>query len=187
MLLKGWDVPQLPLAILDFYGVKNFTDNFWKDKWEKLGDDWKNVDPVFQPLFKEKDVIVGGMSLEGQAGSAPVVDPRQRLVRKLIGDGALLRTVVPDGNLKAVDPLLNLHSKWPPTGIIHGDSDFMVPSTLSRNLETGLKEVGVETAFLGVEGEGHTFVGSMVKGSKTWDTQRKGFDFLERVLERSYG
>lgn len=62
----------------------------------------------------------------------------------------------------------------------------MVPMHLSRELEKRLREEGVECEFIEVEGEGHTFCGKMEKGSRTWETQRRGFDFLESVVERSY-
>jgi len=69
---------------------------------------------------------------------------------------------------------------------VHGNADIMVPMRLSHNLEEKLREQGIETRFFEVEGEPHTFVGKMVKGSRTWKTQRKGFDFLQEVLDRSY-
>jgi acetyl esterase/lipase len=57
---------------------------------------------------------------------------------------------------------------------------------LSKAFEGALQAAGVEVEFFEVAGEGHTFCGKMQKESKTWETQRLGFDFLERVLQRSY-
>ena len=85
-----------------------------------------------------------------------------------------------------IDPILNVTESWPPTAFVHGTADIMIPMYISRHLEARLKDKGIETEFFEVEGEPHTFVGKMVKGSQTWHTQRKGFDFLENVLERSY-
>jgi dipeptidyl aminopeptidase/acylaminoacyl peptidase len=88
--------------------------------------------------------------------------------------------------LEKIDPLLNVSKSWPPVCIVHGTEDTMIPMSLSQDLEKRLKEEGVEVEFIEVEGEGHTFAGKMEKGSKTWDTQRKGFDWLKKMLDTCY-
>ena len=67
-----------------------------------------------------------------------------------------------------------------------GNADFMVPIHLSRKMHAELQKAGVKTTFIEVDGEPHTFVGKMQKGSKTWHTQRKGFDWLEQIVDSSY-
>ena len=69
---------------------------------------------------------------------------------------------------------------------MHGNADFMIPIAMSRHLEALLKQQNIPTELFEVEGEPHTFLGKMQKGSRTWETQRRGFDFLERVLRSSY-
>lgn len=82
--------------------------------------------------------------------------------------------------------MLNVTTSWPPVAIVHGTADQMIPMRLSKAFAKVLSEQGVETEFFEVEGEPHTFCGKMVKGSATWDSQRRGFDWLEGVLERSH-
>lgn len=66
-------------------------------------------------------------------------------------------------------------------------ADSEIPVSVSRMMETRLKEAGVEVEFIEVEDEPHSFARMMKKGSKTWDRQREGFDWLQRIVERSRG
>lgn len=143
----------------------------------------------FDHLWEEKEVVKGGASLEGHAGQPGRPDfsnARQHFVIKLIAEGKMMRTVHPDEDWQAVDPVLNLHEAFPPTCIVHGKEDFMMPPYLSREMYERMRERGLRVEYIEVEGEGHTFAGQLVKGSKSWETQRRGFDFLEPVLNESY-
>lgn len=151
----------------------------------------KPASSFFEPLFAEKNTFTGGIALEGQAGPGQgpdLTDPRQAYVLYSIGEGQMLQSIWPQTphGFAFIDPYLNITSAWPPTAIVHGNKDFMIPIDISRNFEIRLREFKVETDFFEVEGEAHTFVGKMEKGSPTWYTQRQGFDFLEGVLDRSY-
>lgn len=138
----------------------------------------------------ESTIFVGGVSLEGQADSSSPSNPKSRLGFALhqISTGNVIKTIWPQApqHLQAIDPMLNVSSEFPPTAIVHGTADDMIPMHLSKAFEQVLIDHHVETEFFEVEGEKHTFCGQMEKGSKTWDTQRKGFDFLERILKQSY-
>lgn len=73
---------------------------------------------------------------------------------------------------------------FPPTYIVHGQADTMVPIDLSRDFLVTLKEAGVKCGMTEVPDEEHTFAAMMEVGSKTWWLQREGFDFLEGVIGR---
>jgi acetyl esterase/lipase len=125
----------------------------------------------------------GGVSLEGQATQGPDFrDPRQAFAMTHIANGTLMGVCCPSRNYNKIDPIRNIAKGYPPTCIVHGQSDTMVPITLSQDLYTVLKKEGVNCEMIEVPGEEHTFAGKMVKGSKTWDLQRKGFDWVESVL-----
>lgn len=83
---------------------------------------------------------------------------------------------------KAVDPVCNVTAGFPPTFIVHGFEDAMVSIEVSRELLRVLRREGVECGMVEVPGEGHTFAMGMEVGSRTWELQREGFDFLERVI-----
>jgi acetyl esterase/lipase len=197
---QAFDNPHPPLAILDFYGAKCFSDPFWSQPQEGMPEHFKESRPQDEvdALYNEKTTFIGGVSLEGQpstnsggrkkAGESPNQEARQAFAMHVLSTGCIIPTIYPpyQDSLKPIDPLFNVHSKWPPTAIVHGTADTMIPMRLSKTFETELKKWVVETEFIEVEGEPHTFCGKMEKGSRTWDTQKRGFDFLERVLQRSY-
>ncbi len=141
-------------------------------------------------VYAEKTVFIGGTSLEGQAADGNGFNPRQRqgFTMHQIATGKVLNSIWPayPSGLERIDPLLNVSMTWPPTAIVHGTADSTIPMRLSKEFELELKSKGVKTAFFEVEGEAHTFVGKMVKGSRTWDMQRRGFDWLEDRLLESY-
>ncbi|GES58474.1 alpha/beta hydrolase fold-3 [Aspergillus terreus] len=197
-LSMAWGVERPPIAILDFYGPTNFNDQFWIQPIEEVRSKLPAVlpDSVFEPLYKQATVFIGGRSLEGQADvetqSGPLqvsLDQRRReFALQAVAEGRVLHSIWPafPKHLDLVDPVLNIHPKWPPTAIVHGNCDYMVPIHLSKRFYSALKAQNIETEFIEVEGEPHTFIGEMVKGSPTWDRQRKGFDFLEKIIKRSY-
>lgn len=158
-------------------------------------------DSVYEQLYQRRETFIGGVSLEGQAKDLETTHPpaalqseleldekRQSFAMQAVANGRVLQSIWPPfpDKLALVDPALNVHASWPPTAIVHGDADFMVPMHLSQDFVTTLKESGVEAELIEVDSEPHTFLGKMVKGSSTWETQRKGFDFLEKIVQRTY-
>lgn len=128
----------------------------------------------------------GGVSLEGQSPSPQTKQgppPRVSFALTQIHKGTVLDACMPSKAFEKIDACLNVTDAFPPTIVVHGDADTMVPKYLSEKLFEELKAKGVRCDFVTVPGEEHTFVGKMVKGSQTWDLQRKGFDFLEKVIE----
>jgi dipeptidyl aminopeptidase/acylaminoacyl peptidase len=102
-----------------------------------------------------------------------------------IASGNVLSAVYPsetDPAFTAVDPVQNIGSSFPPTYIVHGLADTMVPIDLSRELFDRLKKAGVWCGMTEVPDEGHTFAAMMEVGSRTWWLQREGFDFLEGFI-----
>ncbi|EAW10927.1 uncharacterized protein ACLA_065610 [Aspergillus clavatus NRRL 1] len=133
--------------------------------------------PAIEPcslaqVYAEQPVATSsGVLLEGQAGAGRVC-----VYANWGGEGG--------GGLRAVDPVMNVDSKFPPTWIVHGVEDRMVPIEMSRVLLGRLREGGVECGMTDVEGEDHTFAATMEVGSRTWEAQKEGFDFLERMIAR---
>ncbi|KAF3052774.1 hypothetical protein E8E11_011288 [Didymella keratinophila] len=191
-LSTAWSSDKSPLAILDFYGAKCFADPFWTKPMPDMPKHF--YEPLseadVQAVYDEKAVFIGGLSLEGQASDPNHPNPKQRqgFAMHQIATGNVINTIWPSypSDLVQIDPILNVTEYWPPTAIVHGTADTTIPMRLSKEFETKLKGKGVQTAFFEVEGEPHTFVGKMVKGSRTWESQRRGFDWLEERLEESY-
>lgn len=58
----------------------------------------------------------------------------------------------------------------------------MVSIEVSRELYRVLQSEGVKCEMIEVPGQGHTFAMGMEVGGRTWELQRKGFDFLDSVI-----
>lgn len=140
-------------------------------------------------VYEQKPVpIEGGVSLEGQArDKGPSFnDPRQAFCLSSIAHGRLLDAVFPSGDWQKVDPLLNISESFPPTFIVHGEVDTMVPVNLSLELHSVLQKSGVECGIRVIPGEEHTFALNMKKGSESWNLHLEGFAFLESLVQRKY-
>ncbi|KAH8886916.1 alpha/beta-hydrolase [Thozetella sp. PMI_491] len=185
-LCLGFDVPRPVAGIYDMYGPCSFADPFWTSELPhvklKLPE---GLTPEFlNQVYSEKPVpIEGGVSLEGQAPGPPnFSEPRQAFAFTQIAGGTVMDAIFPSKEWQKVDPLRNITAQFPPTFIVHGQSDTMVPIGLSRQLYASLQKNGVNCGMREVPGEEHTFAARMKVGSATWELQREGFDFLERLL-----
>lgn len=167
------------------YGPCNFSDPFWATELQHLA---SRIPPgiskeFLHQVYDETPVpIEGGVSLEGQVQGPPdFTDPRQAFAMTQIAKGNVLNTVYPSGKWDEVDPLKHITASFPPTFIIHGCADTMVPIGLSRDLFRELQAWGVRCGMQEVPSEEHTFAGRMKVGSIAWELQRKGFDFLQHL------
>ncbi|KAK4446927.1 Alpha/Beta hydrolase protein [Podospora aff. communis PSN243] len=185
-LCLGFDVPRPVAGIYDMYGPCDFANPFWRSELPdvmamlppELSDEFMN-----QVYLDDPVPIKGGVSLEGQQPGRPdFSDYRQAFAWSRIARGRVLETVCPKGEWDRVDSLRNIGSVFPPTFIVHGTEDKMVPMDLSQKLYAALRSMGIQCGMVEVPGEGHTFAARMEVGSQTWRLQRKGFDFLENLL-----
>lgn len=142
------------------YGPCNFSDPFWTTPLPHIaarlppGLD----DALLNRVFDGPVPITGGVSLEGQAPGPPdFTDPRQAYAMTRIAGGKVLDAIFPSKEWARVDPLRNIGNKFPPTFIVHGGSDTMVPVELSKALFERLKECGVRCGMEVIDREEHTF------------------------------
>jgi len=74
----------------------------------------------------------------------------------------------------------------PPTVLVHGTEDLMVPCEISRDLFTALREKGVDAELIEVEGANHGF--DLVPGAIEDEEKRKVFEraneFIAKYLEK---
>jgi pimeloyl-ACP methyl ester carboxylesterase len=183
---KGFDVPRPVKAILAFYPPCNFESPFWASQIEQLADKLPKFDADFlNRIYQGGSIpIEGGISLEGQQNLGPdFSDPRQAFALTAIANGTLMEACFPSKDWQAVDPFLNISPQFPPTCIVHGQEDIMVPLDLAKKLLSELKSQKICSELIEIPGEGHTFANGMVTGGRTWNLQRGGFDFLERHAE----
>ena len=197
LLCQGFGVKTPPKAILSLYGAVNFSNSLW---WKELPHVAaklpKDLSPSFlQRVYDEFPIPTdSSVSLEGQTESGvskgpDFSKPRDAFAFTQIAGGTVLDAIYPAGQTTdreydLVDPARNVTVDFPPTYIVHGQSDTMVPIELSRQFLDILKDAGVKCGMTEVPGEEHTFAAMMEVGSKTWWLQREGFDFLEGVIGR---
>ncbi|KAL2831322.1 Alpha/Beta hydrolase protein [Aspergillus pseudoustus] len=191
-LALGFDTPHPPAAILNFYGAVHFAHPFWRKPLPHVQANLPRAgfEPAFlQKVYDEYPIpTTSGISLEGQAQQSNKPDfsrPRDAFALTQIANGTVLDAIFPAGagRLEDIDPVSRVTSSFPPTFIVHGDSDRMVPVELSRKLFEVLKGNKVECEMVEVEGEDHTFALGMEIGGKTWNTSRKGFEWLEGIIQ----
>lgn len=166
----------------------HFSHPFWTSPLPHLRSKLPpNLDPSFLNLvFSESPVPTeGGVSLEGQAapgGPPDFSDPRQAYALTQIANGTPWDAIFPSKEWKEIDPVLNVTGQFPPTFIVHGEEDDMVPLELSWKLYEVLRREGVRCGMRTAPGEGHTFAARVTVGSRTWEVQKEGFEFLEALL-----
>ncbi|KAL5358907.1 alpha/beta-hydrolase [Aspergillus floccosus] len=188
-LSLGYDVPNPPAAILNFYGAVHFTHPFWTSPLPHVKSKLPPFEDSFlQQIYAEYPVPTSSaISLEGQSetpsGAGPdFTRPRDAFAFTQIANGTVLAACFPGRDVREIDPVAQVGPSFPPTFIVHGMEDRMVPIHLSRRLLEVLRGCGVRCGMVEVPGEDHTFAMGMTVGSRTWQVQRQGFDFLEEVI-----
>lgn len=78
---------------------------------------------------------------------------------------------------EAMSPLLHVTADDPPTLLIHGDEDPLVPLEQSAQIHTAFEKVGVPTEFIVMKGAGHSF-----KGQHGKDAARALTDWFDKYL-----
>ena len=196
--IQGFNAPRKPKAILDFYGAVAFNESAWSNPLPhiakilpELTEDFINKIYDEYPVPTDSSVSLEGQSETGASKGPNFSQPRDAFAFTQIATGKVINKIYPDGDAngsdpeyKLVDPVKNISKEFPPTYIVHGGADTMVPIDFSRVLYKRLQEEGVPCGMTEVPGEEHTFAMKMQVGSETWKLQQKGFDFLEKYIGR---
>ncbi|KAJ5175632.1 uncharacterized protein N7482_001509 [Penicillium canariense] len=191
----AFNVPKPAKAILSLYGAVHFTDPFWTKSLPhvaakippNLTEEFLNKIYDEHPVPTDSSVSLEGQTESGASKGPNFSQPRDAFAFTQIASGTVLSAIYPDSkstdpDFKKIDPVQNVSPIFPPTYIVHGMADTMVPVELSRELFKRLQDAGVPCGMTEVPGEEHTFASMMKVGSQTWWLQRKGFDFLEGVI-----
>jgi acetyl esterase/lipase len=113
------------------------------------------------------------LGLASDAGNPTAADPVERMpnvvktvvayyppvdLRRMVGPSERFPALDFDGKLAAdISPLLFVDPKDPPTLIIHGDADTLVPIASGQSIHDALKAANVETQMIVIEGGDHGF------------------------------
>ncbi|KAJ5698192.1 hypothetical protein N7462_000197 [Penicillium macrosclerotiorum] len=192
----GFNVPMPAKAILSLYGAVHFTSPLWTKPIPHVAAKLpSSLTPEFinqvyseHPIPTDSTVSLEGQTESGASKGPNFARPRDAFAFTQIAGGTVLNAIYPpaaagtDPTFAQVDPAQNISASFPPTYIVHGQSDTMVPIDLSRELLARLQAADVRCGMTEVPGEEHTFAAMMKVGSQTWWLQREGFDFLESVI-----
>jgi acetyl esterase/lipase len=151
-LMSGFVINPPPKAVVSFYGYGDI-DGSWYSK----------PDPFYlrQPLVAES----AARAVVGTRTISEVQGPHNRRLFYLYcrQNGLWPREATghdPEEEPEAFDPLCpvrNVTARYPPTMLLHGDTDTDVPYEQSLAMAERLEEAGIEHQLITVSGRGHGF------------------------------
>lgn len=191
-LCLGFDVPKPVRAVFAMCPTIMCGHPKWfmnVERMTKLPD----MDPGFmERVYHEKPVPVeGGVRLNGEwcplnIIKEPWLDYRTAFMYDRMARGKLLNVCYPTGvetgDLKPIDPYLNVNGDFPATFIAQGTADTFVPVEAPRGFVEKLQSVGVRSQLIEIAGAEHMFTATMKPGDRTYESQRQGFDFLQEAF-----
>ena len=100
-----------------------------------------------------------------------------------------LRSLIPAADI-LLFPQYSVDANWPPTFLIHGDSDTAVRAHESSWMESAMRTAGVEVTLRIIQGEEHSFdysAGAEQKYGQAGGLFDEAVDFLLRHLRSAGG
>ncbi|KAK1708576.1 Alpha/Beta hydrolase protein [Colletotrichum lupini] len=178
-----------PRAILDFYGVKYVSDEFWHKPLPALAAIPTLPQALTDKIFEEPVMTTTVTSLEKAAasqdgerkGGMPAPDlsvPRNAWLFAALKNGTQMKSIVKDDDFDRVDPVKVFHPKFPPTFFVHGDNDGLIPNAFSERACRELTELGVKARISLIPGQSHGFDAGLGVDDPEWPQVRDALDFL---------
>ncbi|KAF9875484.1 hypothetical protein CkaCkLH20_06865 [Colletotrichum karsti] len=169
-------MPKPPEAILDLFGLKYIRDASFRTP--------AKLPPIELPSVEFRNRIY--QDIPPPSASPPpfgpkgpdISNPRSAWLLGKMKDGTFLEELVPDGDYERVDPTTLFSSTFPPTFFGHGGADESVSVELAEWAHKALKEHGVDTELLVVDGAGHGFDMGKEPGDPAYEAVMKGLEFL---------
>ncbi|KAK3896516.1 Alpha/Beta hydrolase protein, partial [Staphylotrichum tortipilum] len=184
-------LPEPPAAILDFYGVKYTSDEFWHKPLPALA-----MIPPFPRDFLDRIhdeptqtttvtslERVSALQAKKNRRGMPAPDfslPRNAWLFTALAEGTHLKAVVKDCDFERIDPARLFHPGFPPTFFLHGDADDMVLTEFSKRAHEHLGKQGVVAELGLVPGTSHGFDAGISQEDQDWPQVRQGLDFIIR-------
>ncbi|KAI0536254.1 Alpha/Beta hydrolase protein [Xylaria digitata] len=180
-LLTG-GLPNPPLAIVDFYGMKYLQDSFYHEPLPAFSELPPPDKSLMDQVFKDTPPPTNGPTPVSANGIPNFGNPRVAWMLNTLAQGTHMKAVMGDNNYDRVDPsiLFSTVASFPPTYIVHGTVDKIVDPKFSIQAHAQLKKRGFETVLDLVEGADHAFDASARPGDDNFDVVIKAFEFLKR-------
>ena len=176
-------MPNPPLAILDFYGPKFFSSDFWSSPLPALAHFPHFGETFISQIHNENPPNFTAMSLKRSSpdGEMPSLDfsqARNAWLFTALKHGYHLQSVVRDGLYDRVDPSKPFSKNFPPACFIHGTADNLVDFKFSEDAFHRLSECGVESKLVAVSDKGHGFDKELDQDSPLFSQILTGLEFL---------
>ncbi len=104
-----------------------------------------------------KSILAGFLPLRNPGEDKDASEDRQARMRTLTDPAALAADSFLRRSLFDLSPIQNVHNAMPPTLLIHGDSDTLVPISQSVLFYQRAAVIGANIGFIGVPGAEHNF------------------------------
>jgi acetyl esterase/lipase len=184
-------LPEPPLAILDFYGVKYTAEKFWHSPLSALAMIPPFPREFIDQIHAEPTQTTTMTSLERASASRgkkqkkgmPAPDfsvPRNAWLFTALKEGTHLKAIVKDDDFERIDPVRLFKPGFPPTFFLHGEADAMVLTEFSERAYKELGKQGVVTEIAYVPGASHGFDAGIAQDDEEWPQVQKGLDFIIR-------
>ncbi|OTB15249.1 hypothetical protein K445DRAFT_318084 [Daldinia sp. EC12] len=166
--------PQSPpvTAVLPIYGMLDPAGPRYVKPGQPLASPVDNLESVIEQIYA---VRANGTSIDGYAFPQDIATDRRYIWIKALHEAAIYPDVLTDIrglaqqiNERGADAIpeefrqlfpasFGLHRDFPPTALLHGDSDVAVDVELSRDVAKKLESLGVKVLLEIVKGRGHGF------------------------------
>ncbi|KAB8254265.1 Alpha/Beta hydrolase protein [Aspergillus pseudonomiae] len=149
----GGYTPEVPVtAILDFYGLKYFSNPMWRLpilEFEKSSS-WpqKYIDKIYEGYQ---------VSASARFLGSDTLPPRDAWLATYMKQGTLLDEIVKDEDKSCIDDTARLSTSFPRTMFIHGTAGTVTHHRFSERAHEELNGLGVVTDLLLADGEEQVF------------------------------
>ncbi|KAL1923296.1 uncharacterized protein VTP21DRAFT_8276 [Calcarisporiella thermophila] len=157
-LIAGYRFSPKPKVIVDYYGCADIT-----KKLGSYGASKELSDEEIRELYSER--VLTGVPITAKDGKMYSDERRSLLLSSIVQKGIWAEHVLgfdpsEDSNSQLLAPWLpekHITSDFPPTFVLHGTKDSIVPFTQSLRLVEVLKKNNVIHEFLVAEGKDHVY------------------------------
>ncbi|KAL2852236.1 Alpha/Beta hydrolase protein [Aspergillus pseudodeflectus] len=170
-----------PLAILDFYGAKYLSDDFWHRRnpnMPVLNVSQELLDKIWLEVPPPSTSIVAQSNLASQEMEIDFTRPRIAWLASCLAEGTLVQHIVPPDGYACVEPTMYFKPDFPPVFFIHGTADSLVPFEFSEKAYSTLRQLGVAAELRLVDGAEHAFDEKLKMDNPIFEVIQEGIRFL---------
>jgi len=171
-LVGGYKLTPRPKAIIDLFGNAAISGPFYNSPKENLDPENVVQDSVWENV---KDRPICGYPVLDSDGNL-ITDARSFIYMNMVQKGTFLKHIFgldinKESDVPKIDswtPARNISKDYPPTYLMHGDQDPIVPIADSEEVAEALKKHGVVHEFVVGEGQEHGMMDAFIPNEPGW-------------------